>query len=138
MVKLGILRSIVDPKMLIKGRDLMMFFPHKGKPPWRKEEICTWLLYTTTYDQIFHGFSFLLPHKSTALSTKEKTIFHRYIHEPGVHGNNNEIIPPHVITIKIGLPYKLSQYRWNFVTTGTQNRTNVKKTVESCDAKVWQ
>jgi hypothetical protein len=37
---------------------------------------------------------------------KAKTIFHRYIHEPGVCGNNDEIIPPCVITIKIGLPYK--------------------------------
>ena len=30
---------------------------------------------TTTYDQIFHGFSFLLPHISVTLSTKAKTIF---------------------------------------------------------------
>jgi hypothetical protein len=61
---------------------------------------------TTTYDQICHGFSLLLPHISVALSTKAKTIFRRYIHEPGIRGNNDEIIPPRVITIKIGLPYK--------------------------------
>jgi hypothetical protein len=30
---------------------------------------------TTTYDQICHGFSLLLPHISVALSTKAKTIF---------------------------------------------------------------
>jgi hypothetical protein len=69
---------------------------------------------TITYDQIFHGFSLLLPHLSVAISTKEKTIFRRYffvryIHEQGVRGNNDEIIPPRVITINIGLPYKLWQ-----------------------------
>jgi hypothetical protein len=31
VVKLGIIRRIVDLKMLIKGRDLMMFLPQKGK-----------------------------------------------------------------------------------------------------------
>jgi len=30
VVKLGIVRNIVAPKMLIKGRDLMMFLPWKG------------------------------------------------------------------------------------------------------------
>jgi hypothetical protein len=58
--------------------------------------------FTSTYDQICHGFSLLLPHLSVAISTKAKTIFRRYIHEPGVRGNNDEIISPRVITIKIG------------------------------------
>jgi hypothetical protein len=69
----------------------------------------------------------LLPHLSVAISTKAKTIFRRYIHEPGVRGNNDEIIPPHVITIKIGLPYKSSQYQRNFVAIGMKNHANVKK-----------
>jgi hypothetical protein len=30
---------------------------------------------TTTYDQIFHDFSFLLPHISIVVSTKAKIIF---------------------------------------------------------------
>jgi hypothetical protein len=57
---------------------------------------------TSTYDQIFHVFSLLLRHLSVTISTKAKTIFRRYIHEPGVRGNIDEISSPGVITIKIG------------------------------------
>jgi hypothetical protein len=59
-------------------------------------------LFTSTYDQICDGFLLLLPHLSVAISMKPKTFFHRYIHKPGVLGNNDEIISPHVITINMG------------------------------------
>jgi hypothetical protein len=42
MVKLGITRMNVDLKVLREGRDLMMFLPRKGRPPQRKEGMCTW------------------------------------------------------------------------------------------------
>jgi hypothetical protein len=66
---------------------------------------------TITYDQISHGFSLVFPHLSIVISMKEKNILRRYINEPGLRGNNDKIFPPRVITIKIGLPYKSSQYR---------------------------
>jgi hypothetical protein len=52
--------------------------------------------------------------------------FRRYIHEPCVRGNSDEIIPPHVIIIKIGLPYKAWQLQRNFIPIGTKNRAKVK------------
>jgi hypothetical protein len=52
----GATRNNVDPKVLIKGSDLMMLLLQKKKTPWMKEGMCTWILQAHT--QIArHGWS---------------------------------------------------------------------------------
>jgi hypothetical protein len=54
MVKMGISRRIEDKKGLREGRDLMMFFPWKGKPPRKKEGMFTWILQEHMYIMMHH------------------------------------------------------------------------------------
>jgi len=56
---------------------------------------------TSTYDQICDDFLLILPHLSISISMKVGTFFRRYIHDPSVRGNIDEISSPRVITIKI-------------------------------------
>jgi hypothetical protein len=42
--KKGIIRNIVDSKVLREGRDLKMLLLQKKKPSWKKEGMRTWLL----------------------------------------------------------------------------------------------
>ena len=44
VVKLGITRRTVNPKVLIKTKDLMILHPRMGKILQRKVEMCTWHL----------------------------------------------------------------------------------------------
>ena len=53
-VKLGITRRIVNPKFLIKTKDLMILHPQMGKILQRKEEMCTWHL-QVHMQRMIHG-----------------------------------------------------------------------------------